>query len=365
MKAKIIGSGLFLPPFVMSNENLAQIFPTGKFPEFNQPDLDWNEQWIENKLGIKERRFAFDFNKGVMRNGYYDLDMGEKAARQALQDADIGIEKIDVIIYLTSTPEYFMPDPACMLHLRLGAKKDTAAFALTSVGCGGFIYGMNLANSLIVSSKAKTVLLVASISTSAYAASYYEPTITPERKKQLMVRDRINASIFGDGAGAMILKKAHSLSRSGIIGTYWGATGKDNPVIFEGGGSRHPATIKSVLNGIHFFNMDTKLVKSNGPALFERTMVKILKSTWTRIKDVDYFIFHQINYKLLRAIAEKINIPIEKMAVHVDRYGNLDTATLAIGFHEAKQANKIKKGDLVLFVAIGAGWQYGSALVRL
>jgi 3-oxoacyl-[acyl-carrier-protein] synthase-3 len=223
---------------------------------------------------------------------------------------------------------------------------------------------MHLANSLIVSGMAETVLLAAATSASSYGACYFEPGITKERKQRLLVRDRLNASIFGDGAGALVLHKTSSLAK-GILTTYWGATGIDNPVIFEGGGSRYPATVKTVVAGMHFFNVNVHSVKNSGIMLFEKTIQRILKQANLSITDIDYFVFHQVNYKLLQLLARRLNIPWEKVSVHVDRYGNLDTATLAVGFHEAKQENKILPGNLVLFAAIGAGWQYGAAIVRV
>src|SRR3989338_8084961 len=345
MKAKIAGSGIFLPEFVVTNEKLAGIYPNGPAPEWHQ-NFNWNPQWIERKLGIKERRFAFDFDSGVMRPGYYDLDMAEKASMAALHNAGIGISEIDLIIHLTTTPEYYIPDQGVFLAWRLGAG-EVPAFALNGVGCGGFIYGMIIAQAFIVSCIAKTVLLSSATSTSAYGACYYEPGITAERKKSLMQRDRINASIFGDGAGAMVLTSTES--DEGLSNFYWGSSAVDNPVIMEAGGSRRPATIETVLAGLYYFNMNTGLVKLNGPRLFEKTVRSLLVKSETAISDIDYFVFHQVNMRLLQHISRELQIPWEKMAIHVNKYGNLDTATLAVGFHEAKAAGKIKKGDIVLF----------------
>lgn len=361
MKAKISGSGIFLPEFIVTNEKLASIYPVGPAPEWHQ-NFNWNAQWIERKLGIKERRFAFDLDSGIMRPGFYDLDMAEIASGAAMQNANMQIGKIDLIIHLTTTPEYYIPDQGVFLSHRLGAK-EVPAFALNGVGCGGFIYGMIIAQAFIGSGIAKTVLLSSATSVSSYMVCHYEPGITEERKKSLRQRDRINASIFGDGAGAMILTASES--DKGLADFFWGSSAIDNPVIMEAGGSKRPATIETVLAGLHYFNMNTGLVKLNGPRLFEKTVKSLLAKSGVAISDIDYFVFHQVNMRLLQHISRELEIPWEKMAVHVAQYGNLDTATLAVGYHEAKISGKIKDGDLVLFAAIGAGWQFGSALVRV
>lgn len=362
--AKIIGSGMFVPPFIVTNEELCKIFPIGKLPEFNQ-NFDWSPEWIEKKLGIKERRFAFDFTAGKMRDGYYDYDLAEMACRNALQNAGIGIDEVDIIIYVGSTPEDLMPDPGPILKTRLkSSRHNTAASGRTAVGCGGFIYAMIEANSFIASGLAHTVLICASTCTSVYAACYYEKYISAKRKFALMARDRFNASLFGDGAGAVVLQGVPANIQEQFLATYWGSNGADNIAVFKGG-SRNPATIESVLSGMHYFNLDALAVRKKIPKYFVMTVHEVLKKVNLSINDIDYFVFHQINKVVLKGILRRLNIPLEKTSIHVDRFGNLDTATLAVGFHEAKTAGKIHAGNLVLFSAVGAGLQYGSAIVRV
>lgn len=363
MNVKIIGSGICLPPFPVTNKDLEEFYPKGAFPQFGSP-FDWNAKWVDEKLGVIERRFAYDLKANKMREGYYDLDMTEKASKEALADAGIKIDDIDAIIYISSTPEYFMPDPACSLHLRLGARKDTSAFGLTSVGCGGFIYGMINAASMIESGIAKTVLIVASNSASAYMTQYEDPNLNKEEINALKIRDRLNASMFGDGASAMILGKSKD-AKENIQNYYWGADGKKNPVIFEAGGSRNPATVETVKNGKHFFNMDGRMVKDVAPALFENTIRRVLEKANLQLSDIDFFIFHQVNQRLLKGMADKMGVSWERISVHVDHYGNLDTATLGVGYDDAKKSGKIKSGNRVLFAAVGAGWQYGAVIMNI
>ena len=362
MNIKIVGSGKCLPPFVVTNKDLEDFYPTGAFPQFGSP-FDWSAKWIEEKLGVTERRFAYDMKANKMREGYYDLDMAEKSSREALDNAGLKAEDIDAIIYISSTPEYFMPDPAVSLHARLGARKDASAFGLTSVGCGGFIYGMINATGMIEAGMAEKVLIVACNSTSAYMTQYEDPNLSKEELMGLKIRDRLNASMFGDGSGAMILSKSDG--KENIQAYYWGADATSNPVIFEAGGSRNPATVETVKKGKHFFNMDGRMVKDVAPALFENTIRKVLEKAGVQLSEIDFFVFHQVNYRLLKIMAEKMGVPWDKIEVHADHYGNLDTSTLAIAYDEARKAGKIKSGDKVLFAAVGAGWQYGSAIINI
>ncbi len=355
LRAKILGSGAFLPPFPITNQVIGEFFPKPQSEE-------WTPSWVERKLGIKERRNSFDFNLGMMRSGYYDLDNAFAAAVFALEDANIEAKEIDRVLYATSTPEYLMPDPATMLHLRLGLNEDTPALGATAVGCGGFIYILDIADSEIRAGKYRTILLVGSVSVGPYIQAV-NSLEDPQERMVLLGKNLINAYIFGEGAGSLILRAEEG--EDGILFTYAGAHGKDNPVIFEGGGSQNPATHDTVHRGLHRFNMNVGTVKNVGPSHFHHTIRSILNRSGMTLKEIDHFVFHQVNYRLLKRIAHGLGIPWEKVIVHVDHYGNLDTATLPVAFHEGKESGRIKKGDLVLFAAIGAGWQYGSAIVRV
>ncbi len=361
MNIKISGSGSCIPPFVVTNSDLEKFYPLGPYPQYGSP-FDWSAKWIDEKLGVKERHFVFDLKTQKMNEGYYDLDMAEKSARAALENAKIKIEDIGTIIYVSSTPEFFMPDPACLLHFRLGASQDTSAFSLTSAGCGGFIYGMINAIGILESGISQHILLVASNSTSAYMTQYSDPHLSEAELLALKARDRLNASMFGDGAGAMILSKS---SKKNLLSYYWGADGSTKAVVFEAGGSRNPATVETVKGGKHFFNMDGRLVKDIAPPMFEMAINRGLEKAKMKFEDIDFFVFHQVNYRLLKGLIEKMGIPEDKIAIHVDHYGNLDTATLGVAYDESRKAKKIKDGDTVMFAAVGAGWQYGSVIIKI
>ncbi len=352
--AKIIGSGVCLPPYPATNEDIANFFPP-------PPSEEWTPAWVERRLGIRERRNAFDFRAGHLRMGFHDGDMAWRAALAALEDAKIRPDEVDRILYATSTPEHLLPDPACILHHRLGLGPDASAIGATAVGCGGFVYLMDIADSEIRSGKYGTILAVGSVSVGPYINAIAQTTDPEERNRQLLA-NLVNAYIFGEGAGALVFRASDE--ESGVLHTYTGASGDSNPVVFEGGGSRHPATHETVKQGIHRFNMNVGLVKQAGPAHFKRAIDAVLKRSKMPLEDIKHFIFHQVNHRLLKRITTAVGIPWEKVVVHVDHYGNLDTATLPVAFHEAKAEGRIKPGDLILFAAIGAGWQYGSAIVR-
>ncbi|PIR70440.1 MAG: hypothetical protein COU46_01355 [Candidatus Niyogibacteria bacterium CG10_big_fil_rev_8_21_14_0_10_42_19] len=359
MKAKIIGSGMCLPPFLVSNETIGNFFP-------QPPTQSWTPKWVEERLGIKTRVNTFDFNLGVMRSGYYDGDNAFTAATNAIKDAGLEPKDIDRVLYATSTPEYLIPDPACMVHMRLGLRSDVPAVGATSVGCGGFVYIMDIADSEIRSGKYKKILLIGSVSVGPYLQAVNDIEDPKEREEQLL-KNIVNAYIFGEGAAALVMEACDESDDlgPGITHTYMGAEGHSNPVIFEAGGSRNPATYQTVKKGLHRFNMSLGLVKLKGPEIFMRVVSEIIKKSGIKLDEIDHFIVHQVNYNLLKAISESLGIPFNKVEVHVDRYGNLDTATLGVAYHELKCSGRLKAGERVLFAAIGAGWQYGAIIMRV
>lgn len=354
--ARIIGSGVALPPHRATNAAIASFFPA-------PVGEAWTPGWVERRLGILERRNAFDFTTGRLRAGYHDGDLAYAAARDAIASAGIEPGEVERVIYATSTPEQLMPDPACVLHGRLGLPAESSAIGLTSVGCGGFIYALDLADSDIRAGKYATVLVVASISVAPYIAAIAENP-DPEERERHLGQNLANAYIFGEGAGALVLRASRDPDR-GILAIHVGASHADNPVVFAAGGSRHPATHATVREGLHRFDMDAARVKHVGPLHFVRAVKTLEKRSAVSAAAADRLILHQVNARLLRRIAAAVGAPWSRVERHVEHYGNLDTATLPVAFHEARTEGRITPGDLVLFAAIGAGWQFGAALVRV
>lgn len=337
-KSKIVGTGSFLPPFIVDNEYYCRFYP-GKGAE-----------WIEEKIGIKQRRYGFDFEANKMREGYYDDDLAEKAAVEALKEADITVNQIDVIIRVTCTAEHlYFPDAGCTLHARLGATKDCAAYTLPS-GCGGLVYAIKMSDAYIRGGCARNVLIAVSNTPSSFA-NVADSRITE--------RDWLNGAIFGDGASALVMSRGDSDT---FLSSYWGAVQKDDPFIYPAGGSRCPTRMGNIYD--HWYKMDTEAVFKYAGVHINNAMVKVLEKSSTPIEKIDWFLFHQVNLRIIERISEKTKIPMEKILIHIDKYGNTSAASIGILLDEGIRAGKIQKGNLVVIAAVGAGWQYGAFLIR-
>lgn len=339
-RAKIIGTGSYLPPYVVDNEYLCRFYP-GKGPA-----------WIQEKTGIKERRFGFDFETNKMRDGFYDDDLAEKAAQVALEKADVRALELSLIIRVTCTPEYlFFPDAACVLHRRLGASRDCAAFTIPA-GCGGLVYALKTADNHIKANSGKAVIIV---------ASHVPSSFGNVEDSRIVVRDWLNGAIFGDGASALLLKGLFS-NQEGIIASYLGSWPKDDPMIYPAGGSRSPTSPANVYE--HWYQMDSRAVFLYAGSHLKYAIRKLQEKFNFFLEDVDWFLFHQANLRILERLATELEIPMEKILVNVDRYGNTSAASIGILLDEGVREGKIRKGNLLLLVGVGAGWQYGAILIR-
>ncbi|MDO8592996.1 MAG: beta-ketoacyl-ACP synthase 3 [bacterium] len=340
--ARIIGTGSFVPPYEVDNKMISSMY-TSRDPG-----------WIESRTGIHARRHGFNYETMTMRDGYYDNDIAEKAAKSALDNAGITAKELDMIIRVTCTPEYlFFPDAGCVMHERLEASNDCAALTIPA-GCGGLVYALKVVEGMIKGGSVNKVLIVASNSVSSY--------IDFDQKE----RDSLNAYIFGDGAGAVVMQGEDSsngkLNTPGIIASYWGADRYRDPMLYPAGGSRNPTRISNVED--HWYKMDAKAVRVEAPKLMLRAIGGLQKACPFLLHEVDWFLFHQANLRILEDLSKKAEIPMEKILINLDKYGNTSAASIAILLDEAVREGKIKRGDLLLLSAVGAGWQYGSFLIR-
>lgn len=337
---KIIGTGSYLPPFEVDNATLCRFYP-GKGPE-----------WIEEKTGIKVRRFGFDFGANSMREDFFDEDLAERAALDALENAGLTADALDLIVRVTCTPEHlFFPDSACVLHERLGASRDCAAFTIPA-GCGGLVYAIKNIDGQIKGNAIRRVLLVASNSSSSFMDI---------KDSEAVERNWLNAAIFGDGASALVLE-GHDQNNSGILASYWGAWHPHDPMFYPAGGSRHPTKRENVRD--HWYQMNARDVFQYAPVHLAHSMQELLKKHTARLDEIDWFLFHQANLRILEGLSEKLNIPIERILVNVDKYGNTSAASIGILLDEGVRSGLIKKDHLLLLVGVGAGWQYGSIFLR-
>jgi 3-oxoacyl-[acyl-carrier-protein] synthase III len=322
----ILGTGVYAPKRVMTNAELSKM-------------VDTSDEWIVSRSGIKERRIAGEDESTSM--------MGEAAGRRALEDAGVRAAEIDLIVVATVTPDTPMPAAACLIQHKLGVPTHAACFDLNAA-CSGFIYALDTACAMLGSGRYKKALVIG------------------VEKLSTIVdwKDRTTCVLFGDGAGAVVI----GLSRTpnlGLIGTRLGAYGESADLLhIPGGGSNAPATAGSIDAGRHFIKMKGKEVFKIAVRGMEEAARDILEQHALTADQISLVIPHQANLRIIEAIAQYLELPMDRFFVNVDRYGNTSAASIPIALDEARRAGRIKAGDLTLLVAFGAGLTYGSALIR-
>ncbi len=322
-KAGIIGLGMYVPENILTNKELEKM-------------VDTTDEWIVTRTGIKERHIA--------RSDEATSDMAVNAAREALKDARLDPEDIDLIIVATITPDMFFPATACVVQAKLGARQ-VPAFDI-SVACSGFIYGLAIASQFISSGTYKHALIIAAEKLSA---------ITDWN-------DRSTCVLFGDGAGAAVLS---SVEEGGILSISLGANGHQGDLIkLPAGGSRIPATKESIEGGLHF-------IKMNGSELFKHA-VKIMADAalsataplGLKAEDIKLVIPHQANERILNAAAKRMGLKKDQIYLNLDKYGNMSAASSAVALAEAVKKGLIKKGDKIVLDAFGGGLTWGAMVIE-
>ena len=321
--AGILGLGKYLPEKILTNKDLEKM-------------VDTTDEWIMTRSGIKERRIA--------RPDEATSDMATEAARRALKDANLTPQDIDLIIVATITPDMFFPATACLVQEKIGAR-TVPAFDI-SVACSGFIYGMAIANQFIRSGATKYALVIAAEKLSA---------ITDWS-------DRSTCVLFGDGAGAAVLGP---VDKGGILSVHLGADGRKGDLIkLPAGGSRIPATMKSVEDKLHF-------IKMNGSELFKHAVKIMADAAFEATKplnltadDISLVIPHQANLRIMKAAAKRMGLSQDKIYFNIERYGNMSAASSAVALVEAVEEGRIKKGDKVLLDAFGGGLTWGAMVIE-
>lgn len=321
--AKIIGTGSYLPEKVITNQYLETIIET-------------NDKWIQENLGIKERRIAAD--------NECTSDMASRAALKAIENAGLTKDDIDLIIVATATPDRLAPSTAAIVQDKIQAY-NAVAFDISAV-CSGFLYGMSVASQFIAAGVYDNVMVIGADAFSK---------ITDWKRR--------DAVFFGDGAGAAVF--SHGNVNEGFLAfrLYTDGRGKWNYTI-PAGGSEMPATHETVDNGLHYFQMNGKAVYETGTKVLPIAINQVLSDTGLSIDDIDFLIPHQPSIKILKKTAEIIGIPWEKVMTNMDRYANTSGGTIPILLDEVNRAGRIKKGDHILFAAVGSGWTYGAAIIK-
>tara|TARA_A100001388_G_scaffold146836_1_gene108951 strand:- start:21205 stop:22158 length:954 start_codon:yes stop_codon:yes gene_type:complete len=313
--ARITGTGIYVPEKLLTNEDLESL-------------VDTSDEWIKARTGISERR--------LLENGSTS-DMCYSACIDALNNSNTDPKEIDGIIVATVTPDYITPSVACLLQDRLQTRK-VFAFDL-SAGCSGFIYCLNIAKALIENKQSKKLLVV--------GAEYLSSIVD--------YKDRGTCILFGDGAGAVVIEESND---PGILSVCLGASGKEAELLYvPGGGSKD-------VNGFRFLKMEGKEVFKEAVKVIQSNSLEAIKAANLEPADIDLFIPHQANMRIIEAARERLELPLEKCFINIDKYGNTSSASVLLALHEAHKESKIKKGDNILFSVFGAGFAWGSAVLK-
>ncbi|HCJ12326.1 MAG: 3-oxoacyl-ACP synthase [Verrucomicrobia bacterium GWF2_51_19] len=322
MNVYIRGIGTYLPEKIVSNHDLAK-------------QIDTSDEWIWSRTGIRERRIAAE--------GEHASTMGKRAAEEAIRNAGLSPDDIDLLVVATMTPDFLFPSTAAVLQAQLGLR-NVPAFDI-SAACSGFLYGLEVTRHLLQSGTYRNALLVG----------------TEKLSSVLDWQDRSTCVLFGDGAGAVVL----SQGATGIIDVLLAADGSNPDILYmPGGGSRMPATEASVAHRDHFLKMNGREVFKVAVRAMEQSIRDILDRNSININDIRYFIAHQANYRILDALAQRLSVPMEKFPVNVDRVGNTSAASIPLIMKEMVDDGRLKSGDNVVLVAFGAGLTWGTSLLK-
>jgi 3-oxoacyl-[acyl-carrier-protein] synthase-3 len=324
-RAKISALGCYVPPRVLTNHDLEKMVET-------------NDQWILERTGIAERHIA--------AQEVATSDMAILAAREALAQRGIEASELDALLMCTVTPDMMFPATACLVQHRLGAK-NVWGFDL-SAACCSFAYGLSIAAQLVASGSHRKVLVIGA-DTMSRIVDY---------------TDRATCILFGDGAGAMLVEASDDDS-TGFVDALNEIDGSGAPYLnMPAGGSRMPPSAETVAQRLHFVHQEGQQVfKYAVRRMYESSRDLLTRNGFTA-SDVAAFIPHQANRRIIQASADRLGVPCDRVILNIQSYGNTTSATIPLATRDALTAGKLKKGDLVLFVAVGAGYTVGASLWR-
>lgn len=322
--AHIVGWGKSVPPQVLTNDDLAQM-------------VDTSDEWIRTRTGICERHIAAD--------GEVTSTMALQAARQALEVAGLNPSQLELVIVATMTPDYAFPSTACLVQDALGATR-AAAFDL-SAGCTGFVYGLSVAADLISSGAYENALVIGAETLS----------------RVIDWSDRDTCVLFGDGAGAVVLR-ANGID-GGVLSTVLGSDGSGSTLLYmPAGGSREPASHKTVSEGSHYLKMRGREVFRFAVRAMSTATRQVVEQAGLTLADLKLVIPHQANKRIIEASTRSLGLPPEVVFSNLERYGNTSAASIPIALCEAAEDGRIEQGDLLVCVGFGAGLTWGAAAVR-
>ncbi len=319
----ITGLGMYVPKKVLTNKDLEKM-------------VDTSDEWITTRTGIKKRR--------LVQPGTPSSTLASNAAKKALEAAKLKPEEVELIIVATITPDMPFPSTACFVQSKIGAKK-AACFDI-GAACSGFIYGLVSAKHFIESGMYKNALVIG-VEVLTSVTDY---------------TDRNTCVLFGDGAGAAVLQPVTS---GGILSHYLGADGDlANLLYLPGGGSRNPASKDTVKDKLHYIKMSGSEVFKSAVRLMTDAATHAVCDANLGCKDISLLIPHQANIRIINSVRQRIGLPEEKVYMNVDKYGNVSAASTIMALCEAVKEKRIKKGDVVVLVAFGAGFTWGSIVIK-
>lgn len=322
---EIAGTGASLPEHVVRNDELAARLST-------------TDDWIMQRTGIRERRLA--------QPGESTLKFATQASRVALERAGVAPDQIDLIVNATITPDYPLPTTACLLQSELGCRW-VPAFDLVAA-CSGFVYGLISAAQSVTSGMSRNALVV---------GAECLTRITD-------MEDRTTAILFGDGAGAAIVRPSTDPSR-GILAANMGADGGRAKLIWvPAGGAAEPASTRTINERLHFMRMKGREVYKFAVTQMQELIEQTLDEAGVSAAELKLLIPHQSNLRIIESACEKLKLPAERVVINIDRYGNTSAASVPIALHEAVSTGRLQRGDLVLLIAFGAGLTWASVLLR-
>lgn len=325
-RVKIAGIGAYAPEKVLDNAYFEGI-------------VDTSDQWIVDRTGIHERR--------ILAPDQATSDMCHIASQRALENAGMSADDLDLIVIGTVTADTLFPACACYVSGKLGITRNIGAFDV-SAGCSGFLYALAVGRQFISTGACRNVLVVGSESLSRIT-NY---------------KDRNTCVLFGDAAGAFILTVKPDGDLSEVISSHLYAREGEALLSQPGGGSRNPASHQTVDEGMHYIHMNGREVFKFAVPRFAEMIKTEVEGNGLTLDDIKYVVPHQVNKRIIKSFARKLGFPIERIWSNIEKYGNTSSASIPLAFTEAVDAGAIQRGDYVVFVAVGAGLAWSSALVR-
>lgn len=350
MKSVITGSGIGIPTNVVRNETLARL-------------MDTSDEWIRQRSGVVERHYA--------EAGQSSADLGAMAAERALAAANKTTADIDAVIFATMTPAYYFPGNGPLIQAKMGFP-EIPTFDIRQQ-CSGFLYGLDLADSLIQSGKFQRILLIGADSHTPLMPWHrgWEITFGAEREitaeeYEFNTRFRHLIVLFGDGAGAMVIEKSENGER-GFLKSRLFTNGSNVEALYMKGGSKTRPWIEpeQVVNGDLIPTMEGRGVFKEAVSKMPEAVRTVCNEAGVKLEDVDLVLSHQANLRITEAVTKQLGLPPEKVPHNIERYGNTTSGTLPILFHECLTDGRIQPGMLICFTALGSGLHWGAALYRV